>query len=208
MVAPTVVGLAGLGRRSYADAGSPTESWNMVSTGSAPGPTEESADDALPGLQGIDRDGVEEVGDAAEILAQGVAVSTRMQADAAGALEAGTATSARAIEHGAEVVQATAHDHAYDAAQLALHAVEALVEALGAAADSSLTPEQAILVIAKASEASAQLAKAAKASGAFTTAATAAGLATQAADYTAGFELHMIATAVAASKLAETAADP
>jgi hypothetical protein len=179
----------------------------MVSSSTPTGPTEDSAD-ALRGPHGIERGDLEEVRDAAAILAQGVAVTTRMQADAAGALEAGTATSARAIEHGAEVVQATAHDHAYDAAQLALHAVEAVVEALGAAAESSLTPEQATLVVAKASEASAQLAKAAKASGAFTTAATAAGLATQAADYTAGFELHMIATAVAASKLAETAADP
>jgi hypothetical protein len=177
----------------------------MVTTGSATGPTEESADDVLPGLQGIDRDGVEEVGDAAAILAQGVAVTARMQADAAGAIEAGTATSARAIAHGAEVVQATAHDHAREAAQLALHAVEAVVEALGSGADASLTPEQAILVVVKASEASAQLATAAKASGAFTTAAAAAGLATQAADYAAGFELHMVATAVAARRLAEKA---
>lgn len=178
----------------------------MVSTGSAPGPTEESADDALPGLQGIDRDGVEDVGAAAEILAQGVAVTTRMQADAAGAIEAGTATSARAIAHGAEAVQVTAHDCAREAAQLALHAVEAVVEALGAA-DVSLTPEQAIVVVAKASEASAQLVAAAKASGAFTMAAAAAGLATQAADDAAGFELHMVATAVAARKLAEKAAN-
>jgi hypothetical protein len=122
-------------------------------------------------------------------------------------MEAGTATSARAITQGAEVVQATAHDHARQAAQLALHAVEAVVEALGAGADASLTPEEAIVVVVKASEASAQLARAAKASGAFTTAAAAAGLATQAADYAAGFELHMVATAVAAGKLAEEAAD-
>jgi hypothetical protein len=68
-------------------------------------------------MQGIDRDGVEDVGDAG-ILAEGVAVSTLMQADAAGAIEAGAASSARAIAHGAEVVQATAHGHAREAAQL------------------------------------------------------------------------------------------
>ena len=179
----------------------------MVTRDSATGPTEEPAEDALPGLQGIDRGDVDEVGDAAAMLAQGVAVSTRLQADAAGAMEAGTATGTRALVHGAEVVQASAHDHAREAARLALHAVEAVVDALGADGDAPLTPEQAVLVVVKASEASAQLATAAKASGAFTTAAAAAGLATQAADYTAGFELHMVATAVAARKLAEKAVD-
>ena len=63
------------------------------------------------------------------------------------------------------------------------------------------------MVVAKASEASAQLAIAARASGAFAMAAAATGLATQAADYAAAFELHMIATAVAAQELAEKAAD-
>jgi hypothetical protein len=177
----------------------------MVTSGSAGGPTEDSAD--APGSDGVDRGDVEEVGDAAAMLAEGAAVTSRIQADAAGAMEVGTATSARAITQGAEMVQATAHDHARQAAQLAMHAVEAVVEALGAGADASLTPEQAIMVVVKASEASAQLARAAKASGAFTTAAAAAGLATQAADYAAGFELHMVATAVAAGKLAEDAAD-
>jgi len=84
----------------------------------------------------------------------------------------------------------------------ALNAVEAVTEALGpGGGEASLTPEQAMLVVAKASEASAQLATAAKASGAF---AAAAGLATQ-ADFAGAFELHMVTTAVAARELAQTA---
>ena len=180
----------------------------MVTSDPAARPTGASAD-ALPGPQGIDGVDVEEVGDAAAILARGVAISTRLHAAAAGELEAGTATGARAIAEGAEVIQATAQDRAREAAQRALHAVEAVAEALGAVggAGAFLTPEQAIVVVAKASEAAAQLAIAARASGAFAMAATATGLATQAADYAAAFELHMIATAVAAQELAEEATD-
>jgi len=180
----------------------------MVTSDPAARPTGASAD-ALPGPQGVDGVDVEEVGDAAAILARGVAISTRLHAAAAGELEAGTATGARAIAEGAEVIQATAQNHAQEAAQRALHAVEAVAEALGAAngAGAFLTPEQAIVVVAKASEAAAQLAIAAKASGAFAMAATATGLATQAADYAAAFELHMIATAVAAQELAEKETD-
>jgi hypothetical protein len=89
-----------------------------------------------------------------------------------------------------------------EAAQAALNAVEAVTEALGpGGGEAALTPEQAMLVVAKASEASAQLATAAKASGAF---AAAAGLATQ-ADFAGAFELHMVTTAVAARELAQTA---
>ena len=104
----------------------------MVTSDPAARPTGASAD-ALPGPQGVDGVDVEEVGDAAAILARGVAISTRLHAAAAGELEAGTATGARAIAEGAEVIQATAQDHAREAAQRALHAVEAVAEALGAA---------------------------------------------------------------------------
>jgi hypothetical protein len=154
------------------------------------------------------QDQAHEVEIAADILAQGVAVATSMHADTAGVLEAGTAVSAREIARGAVAVQATAHEQARRAASAALRAVEAVIEALGpGGAEASLTADQAMLVVEKAGEASAQLATAAKASGAFAIAAAATGIAAEAAEHAAAFELRMVANAVAARKLAPKSAD-
>lgn len=151
-----------------------------------------------------------DVAAASVALAQGVAAATQAQAQAAGVLESGTAAGAREFADAAGAVQEAAHDEALLAALAGLDAAEAVVQALGIAPRAGdghalLTAEQARLVVAKSSEASARLAGAAEASGALAVAAAASGLARDAADTASACELHLIAAAVAARELADCA---
>lgn len=146
-----------------------------------------------------------EIRDAAETLALGVAAVTGLQADAAGVLEAGAATSAREIARGADALQGSARDLARHAAMNALQAAEVVADLLAFGnAQAALTPEQALLVVSKAGEASNQLGTAVEASGALALASAASGLAKEAADSAVAFELRTVATAVAARNLAPT----
>lgn len=147
-----------------------------------------------------------EIRDAADLLALGVAAVTGSQADAAGVLEAGAATSAREISRGSDAVQATARELARDAAVNAQLAAAVVAEILAFGdAEATLTPEQARLVAVKAREASTELGTAVEASSAMTLASAAAGLAKEAADSAVEFELRTVGTAVAARNLAPAA---